>query len=92
MVAGNAARRAFVRLDDGREIEITGMLRVMYDGVVDSLDWGSGWWDGEDAAAVGWIGITFGWATETMAARHVKDIQVFERFRSKLDIEVPSGV
>lgn len=82
-------RRAFILLEDGQEIEITDVLRVLYDGVVESLDWGSGWWDGEDAAAVGWIGLMFGWATGRKAARHAKDIQQFERFRTVLDMSIP---
>ena len=81
--------KAYIRAEDGTEIEITDVLRVLYDGVVNSLNWGSGWWDGEDAAMVGWIGLTFGWAAGSDAAEHAKAIQAFERFRGVLDATVP---
>ena len=81
--------KAYIRYPDGRETDITDVLKVLYDGVVDSLNWGSGWWDGEDAAAVGWIGLTFGWADARRAEQHAKDIQAFERFRHALDMTIP---
>lgn len=80
---------AIIRLADGTERDITGLVRVLYDGVIGSLDWGSGWWTGEDAAAVGWIGLAFGWADASEAVQFSKDIERYQGFREKLDTEIP---
>jgi hypothetical protein len=82
-------RRAFIRLEDGREVDMTDALKVLYDGIIDSLEWGSGYWDGEDAAAVGWIGLSFRWAVGARAMKHARDIQRFEKFRDELAITLP---
>jgi hypothetical protein len=84
-----ARATAFIRLADGTEQDITGLVQVLYDGVIGSLDWGSGWWDGEDAAAVGWIGLAFGWADARLAEKFAKDIARYQGLKARLDVEIP---
>jgi hypothetical protein len=81
--------KAVVTLADGTERDITGLVRVLYDGVIGSLDWGSGWWDGEDAAAVGWIGLAFGWADAEKAVQFAKDIERYQGMKTEIGAEVP---
>lgn len=50
------AFRATVALPDGREFDITENLRVMYDAIVGSMDWGSGFLDSEEASAISRVG------------------------------------
>ena len=81
--------KAIYRDSNGKEVDITDLVKILYDGVINSLNWGSGWWDGEDAASVGWIGLAFGWASASEATAFAKDIKRYERFRGELDISIP---
>lgn len=41
-----------VRSDDGAEVDITEGVKCLYDMVIGSMDWGSGFWTVEDALPV----------------------------------------
>lgn len=91
--------KAIFRADDGAETDITNAIRILWDGVVDSLDWGSGFWAAEDAGAVAWIGRLFGfekprepggtygyaWDAESFA----RAIAAYERQRAEIDANLP---
>ena len=81
--------RAIIRYPDGTEQDITDLVRILYDGVVGSLDWGSGWWSGEDAAAVAWIGFSFGWVNHQEAAEFAVHLAQFRQFREQMDADIP---
>jgi hypothetical protein len=90
--------RAIFRAEDGTETDITNAVKVLWDGVIGSLDWGSGFWDAEDAGAVAWIGQLFGfpaprkpglgtttWNMESFA----EAIAAYERQRATIDANLP---
>jgi hypothetical protein len=89
--------RAIFRADDGTETDITEAVTILWDGVISSLDWGSGFWDAEDAAAVAWIGQLFRfdvprkpgnwrtWSPTDFAAA----IATYEKHRAEIDANLP---
>ncbi len=52
--------RILAELDDGRTLDVTEEIKMMYDGLIDSIDWGSECLDTETKQAVLAIGYTFG--------------------------------
>lgn len=44
--------RAYARDADGTETDITEGVQALYDLVISSMDWGSGFWTAEDARPV----------------------------------------
>ena len=48
--------RAIHRADDGTETDITEGVQALYDLVISSMDWGSGFWTYEDALPVAQVG------------------------------------
>lgn len=91
--------RVIFRADDGSETDVTNAVTVLWDGVIGSLDWGSGWWDAEDAGAVAWIGKLLGfdrprgpydisgrmWSVEA----YVAAIALYEKHRAEIDANLP---
>lgn len=59
--------RAYARDDDGNETDITEGVRALYDLVICSMDWGSGFLSYEDAVPVGKI-------AEAMGFDHVAEV------------------
>jgi len=62
--------RAFARDDDGNETDITEGVQALYDLVICSMDWGSGFLSYEDAVPVGKI-------AELMGFDRVDDVQKY---------------
>lgn len=91
--------KAIFRADDGTETDITNAVEILWDGVVGSLDWGSGWWSGEDAGAVAWIGELFGFelprepggmlGQQWTARSFAEAIATYERHRAEMDANLP---
>jgi hypothetical protein len=91
--------RAIYRAEDGTETDITSAVQILWDGVINSLDWGSGWWDAEDAGAVAWIGHLFGfkvprrpggwrgseWSPDSFA----EAIATYQKWRAEHDANLP---
>lgn len=59
------------RLPDGSEVNITEGVMAMYDLVISSMDWGSGFWTFEDALPVVHVAKTCGFAKCEEAERYV---------------------
>jgi hypothetical protein len=94
------AGKAIYRAEDGTETDITNAVTILWDGVVNSLDWGSGFWDAEDAGAVAWIGRLFnfevpsnpdglyhkdGWTVTEFS----EAIKRYEQHRAEIDANLP---
>lgn len=63
--------RAFVRAADGTETDITEGVQALYDLVISSMNWGSGFWSYEDALPVAVIGRTLGFERIEEVERYV---------------------
>lgn len=69
------AGRAFHRAGDGTETDITEGVQAMYDLLLSSMDWGSGFWTYEDALPVAKIGALFGFEQDAEVQRYVAKMQ-----------------
>ena len=65
--------RAIHRADDGHETDITEGVQALYDLVLSSMDWGSGFWTEEDARPVAVIGRLLGFEKIDEVERYVAD-------------------
>jgi hypothetical protein len=65
--------RAIHRADDGTETDITEGVQALYDLVISSMDWGSGFWTGEDALPVAVVGRLLGFEQIDEVERYVND-------------------
>jgi hypothetical protein len=92
--------RAIYRADDGTETDITNAVQILWDGVIGSLDWGSGFWAAEDAGAVAWIGQLFGfkvprepgvgvYGSTWTPATFAEAIATYEKHRAEIDVSLP---
>jgi hypothetical protein len=70
--------RAIHRADDGSETDITEGVQALYDLVISSMDWGSGFWTEDDAAPVSLIGHLLGFAKIDQVDKYIAD-RVHER-------------
>jgi hypothetical protein len=65
--------RAFARDGDGSETDITEGVQALYDLVLSSMDWGSGFLSFEDALPVAQIGRLMGFGQSEEAERYVAE-------------------
>jgi hypothetical protein len=65
--------RAFVRQPDGTETDITEGVQALYDLVLNSMDWGSGFLTAEDARPVALLARTLGFEQAEEAERYLRD-------------------
>lgn len=63
--------RAIHRAEDGTETDITEGVQALYDLVISSMDWGSGFWSAEDALPVAKVGHLLGFAQIEEVDRYV---------------------
>lgn len=67
MTTGRAVHRA----EDGTETDITEGVQALYDLVISSMDWRSGFWTGEDALPVAVLGRLLGFELIDEVERYV---------------------
>ena len=65
--------RAFARKADGTETDITEGVEALYDLVISSMDWGSGFLTYDDALPVLTIAETFGFEDQARVRAYVTD-------------------
>ena len=65
--------RAFHRAEDGTDTDITEGVQALYDLVISSMNWGSGFWSWEDALPVAQVGHLLGFAEIEEVDRYVAD-------------------
>jgi hypothetical protein len=65
--------RAFARQPDGTETDITEGMQALYDLVLNSMDWGSGFLTAEDARPVALLARTLGFEQAEEAERYLRD-------------------
>jgi hypothetical protein len=65
--------RAFARNPDGSETDITEGVQALYDLVINSMDWGSGFLTAEDARPVALLARTMGFEQAEEAERYLRD-------------------
>jgi hypothetical protein len=71
----------FVRQPDGTEADITEGVQALYDLVIGSMDWGSGFWSAEDAAPVARLARLCGFEQAEEAERYLREQQHSEEQR-----------
>jgi hypothetical protein len=64
-----------VRIADGSEVDITESVQVMYDVIISSMDWGSGFLSVEEAVPVVHVAETCGFAKYEDAQRYVDELR-----------------
>jgi hypothetical protein len=67
------AVRAFARQPDGTETDITEGVQALYDLVLGSMDWGSGFLTAEDARPVALLARMMGFEKAEEAERYLRD-------------------
>lgn len=67
--------RAIHHSDDGTETDITEGVQALYDLVINSMNWGSGFWTAEDALPVAQIGRLLGFERIDEVERYVAERQ-----------------
>ena len=65
--------RVFARAADGSETDITEGVQALYDLVIGSMDWGSGFWTAEDAAPVAKVARACGFESAEEAERYLRE-------------------
>jgi hypothetical protein len=71
--------RAVHRAEDGTETDITEGVQALYDLVISSMNWGSGFWTGEDALPVAVVGRLLGFEKIDEVERYVNARSDYER-------------
>lgn len=62
--------RIFKVLEHGGGVDITPYVQVAYDTAVGSLDWGSGFLDGEEMEALVALAVVMGWGLPNLTGAH----------------------
>lgn len=65
--------RAFARNADGTETDITEGVQALYDLVIGSMNWGSGFWTAEDARPVAILARRMGFERAEEAERYLRE-------------------
>lgn len=68
-----AGTRVFARAADGSETDITEGVQALYDLVIGSMDWGSGFLTAEDARPVALLARALGFERAEEAERYLRD-------------------
>lgn len=86
--------RVFARTEDGTETDITEGVQALYDLVLNSMDWGSGFLTAEDARPVALLARACGFGKAAEAERYLRDREHSEQQqefmrRRTAEIETP---
>lgn len=91
--------RVFARQPDGTETDITEGVQALYDLVLNSMDWGSGFLTAEDARPVALLARTCGFEKADEAERYLRDqehsaqqVEFISRRKAEIDTAGPGWV